>query len=756
MFSATSRPRLTSRCLRPWTFVLLGLSLVQVSRADEATEATQLISNFSAGCGTQGEWTHAALGYTQSLIMTLNQLANDPDCRTINGALSHLQSINTQLANLTQDADQRQLASLKKQEELLLLEISRTTDTSRQSSLMSSLQSVEVQLAQYQGQSVEDHSFQDTQRQGRSLQTLVTGTNLLLQQSLQNQVCLEKNPSLLSGLASLAGSVEAVATTGGSSLVVSAGADLLNGVIESERVRRLERRINRMASSITASAYSCVLETLSNQWCTSKDALQIVRLEGNSLASPISVSPLGDAIQLLNRDLALFLNWLNSVRSGTDPANAATASRQSSALDRDRLVRSGRSNALGVIAENRALFDLAGDDPGRWQIVKQTISTIAAQFLQSNCSNSSCPYTPMGDVLGGSEAGTIGQWYLIGVSDDQIPRDQNGKRKSLDSYSWNQIPTVVGDPSFKPNLAVVKGNMFKWINLARDRVNAELAIVLNLDPLQLVMNATSPNLRGDSPYKSLQKILVFLRNQDSGSAAVGSFSNLYANTIDRLSQVGKQIELIANARTDDPNHDPAAALTEIYSSAKLDNGVGFLGDRLRWALQLSINRMVTTSRSGLSDSQAALLLATHDIVSELQSYNGNTELQPISRDIENSQVIIERTVSNFVDEFGGGISQSLKDYDRQARDLNEGPDGTSRKAAAELCLKLLAAPTWPRKVSRDLCKDRNLPSMFDGGPASVTVNADSMALPYGKRVCSFRDYNRSNYLYQNILSRRDR
>ena len=362
----------------------------------------------------------------------------------------------------------------------------------------------------------------------------------------------------------------------------------------------------------------------------------------------------------------------------------------------------------------------------------------------------------MADVMGGDLASVVGAWYLIGVKDADIPRNVDSLghptgRQLLADFSWTGIKAKM--PLLKPNLTDVKANVESWIKLARDRVNSELAIVLNLDPLQLVMNATTPNLRGESPYDSLKKILGFLRSQDQGGAAVGSFQRLYADTIRRLEDIQKQIDLIANSAPEDPAHDPASVLTEIYKTGVLDNGVGFLGDRLHWALQLSVNRVVTSGRSGVSDSQAALLLATNDIVSELQRYSGSTELQPISRDIENSQVVIERTLSSFVDEFGKGISQSLRDYDKQARELNEGPDGTSSKAAAEMCVKLLAAPTWPRGVSRDLCRDRSLPSLFDGGPASVIVGSTSMSLPYKARVCSFRDYNRSNYIYQTFLLR---
>ncbi len=723
--------------------------------ADDVAAANQLLSNFSAGCTSQGEWTHSALGYANALIATLTQLATDPDCRTINGALSQVQNITVQLQALSQDENQKKLSGLKKQEEQLLLQIGQTHDGSGLTTLLNSLQNTEAQIADLEGQSVENHHYDGTRRQGRELQTLVTGTNILLQQAVQNQSCLEKNPSLLSGFAALAGSVGAVATTGASSLIVAAGTDLFNGLIQSERVHRLERRINRMASSITATAYNCVLETLANQWCTSQDALSIVHLEGEAMAHPSVSSPLNDAIRLLNKDLGKFLGWLDTVRSGTEPANAATAGRQAEALDRDRLVRSARAVAYGIIAEAKVLFDTQTTDADRWAIELQTITAISSFFTQSQQGGriNSGPPTPMEDVMGGPEASLNGPWFLIGITSDKIPYDQQHTRKrQLSSYSWAELPSAISQPTFKPDLTVVKNNVTTWIRLARQRVNAELAVVLNLDPLQLIMNATTPNLRGDSPYKSLQKILLFLRAQDPGFAAVGSFRRLYDDTISRLADVSTQIEHIANSTVANVTEDPATTLTDIYTSAKLDNGVGFLGDRLRWALQLSINRVVTGGHSGLSNSQAAMLLATNDIVSELQSYSGSEDLQPISRDIENSQVITERTLSTFIDEFGGGISQTLKDYDRQARDMNEGPDGTSHKAAAELCLKLLAVPVWPRQISRDLCRDRGLPSLFEGGPSSMIVNDATWAMPFQKRVCAFRDYNRANSLFQHALS----
>jgi hypothetical protein len=67
---------------------------------------------------------------------------------------------------------------------------------------------------------------------------------------------------------------------------------------------------------------------------------------------------------------------------------------------------------------------------------------------------------------------------------------------------------------------------------------------------------------------------------------------------------------------------------------------------------------------------------------------------------------------------------------------------------SEMCLKLLSVPVWPEKVPVDLCLGKQLSSVFQEGPSSVKVTQELIRGRHQERVCSFRNYQRKNRMFQ--------
>lgn len=737
-----------------------------MSYADSHTQANQILETFSSSCPTQGQWTQAALSYANSLVQVLESVKNDPDCKTISGALSQTQNIATIVSNLSQDPNQAQILSLQKQQQELMLMISGSTNATDIATFNTELQTVNVQLAQYQGLQIAANKFQKSKNQGQALQSLVSGTNTLMQQATQNSSCIQKNPAILPAIAGLAGSIEATLLTGGHSMVVGAAADILNAAIDGIRVGKITRQINRMASSISASAYQCTLETLSNQWCSAQDALDVIKLKGGALTHLNSKVPIQVGIDVLNKDSDIFLNWLQSLTAGTDPNNQAVAAREAEVLDRDAAVKKGRVNGIGIIAQNKDLFNSASTPAEQWTVELQVISSIISKFVPSvNAFTPDSIQSPFQDVFG-SNYQSIAPWYLIGVPDSAIPRSKvNGERLAITNYSPDQI--VALNPKFRVSLDDLSVNMNAWVSLARERVNRELSQILNLDPLKLIVNAVTPNIDGTSPYQSLQNIIQFMKAQSPKTAVSGSFTNIYSDTLSRLQNISDAIDSVVTSNTDsvmrlaqgkrisEEAEDPSdsketlssTAINNIFNYGVLTNGIQFLSDRLKWSIRLSLNHLVTTPSDGVTQSQAAFLLAADDIINEIKA-NSTGDLNMVARDIQNSQVVIENTLTAFTQTFGRGINHSLKLYGEMAKVQNEDALGTSNQAAAELCMKLLATPEWPRAVSKDFCQGKQLSSIYLDGPKAPMIDQALMELPFRERVCKFRNYNRANYLYQ--------
>lgn len=754
------RKRLNKQLLSFVTTVCFFLP--SFAHADAALEANQLLQFFAAGCPTQGQWTQAAQNYANNLVVTLKTLATDPDCRTLNGALSSAQGLSTLLNTLVQDENQRQLISLRQQQQELLLMISNATNTAEVGLLVPQLQSTNVRIAEYEGYAAADKPYTNLQQQGKTLQTLVTGTQAVLQQATQNVTCLQRNPGILPALAGLSGAVSSVALTGGASLLVGAGAEIMNSVVSTVRDMRIARKINKMASSLTQTAYQCVLESLSNQWCASQDALEIITLKGRSITRNDQVTPIERGIRLLDRDSMIFLNWLQTIQAGTEPTNQAVASRQALVLDRNRLVQAARVNGLGMIAEAEKIFNTRGDDEARWNIELQTIKTLVESFTTMVCTSNPCPTSPLSDAFG-SAAAEVAPWFLIGVADSQIPREM-GSRRSLYNYSYSELVAFLNrQPPFKPDLKDLQERMLLWVSLARERVNAEMNITLNLDPLRLVNDAATQKLDGTSPYRSLLNIIRFLREQrPTMGASTGSFQFLYNDTIARLEAVQGVIESIVSSTSPLVGGDISTAISTIYNQAVLDNGTGFISGRLMWALRLALNDMVIRpGHGGTTASQAAVLLATNDIVQQLESYTpgaylNGSNLNKIARDIKKSQSIIENTINVFTDEFGPGIERSMLRLSALATAKGEAAGGSNNQEISEFCLELLASPVWPKGVNPQICMGRTLDSIFGTGVTTQAFSRELMNSPYAARVCTYRDYHRRNQLFQYFESRDDR
>ena len=741
----------------------------QPAFADPNLEANQLLQFFSASCPSQGQWTQAALRYTNNLVQAIKSLENDPDCRALSGSVPEIQNLSDQITFMSQDTNQRQILSLQAQQQALLSMINKTSDPTQLATLLPELQTVNVQLAQYQGLKFADDQYTQQQMKGRALQTLVNGTNSILQQATQNATCLSNHQNLLPALVGLSGSIGAIALTGGTSLIVAAGAQIFNNVINNVRTQKIAKRINKMASAITASALQCVLESLSNQWCASQDAREIIKIKATALAKNTPPTPFENGIILLDEDFPLFLDWLKKIPSGTSPTNEAMAARQNTVIDSDRFVKVALRNALGIIGQKMELFNRIKDPEEQWTIELTIIDQITRAFTTVTCASLPCSNSPLAEIFAGAEK--VGPWFLVGVDVNLIPKDSLSNRRSLFSFSLSELrSSSAGIPNFIPDLNTLKKYMYEWQNRASSRVNTESRTTNNLDPLLLIsdgatindlnaksndLNLKSNKLSPKSSYRSLKKIIFFLENQnpDLGSAT-GSFKNIYNDTLTRLRNIAERIEKVVQSNKKMSKEDGDQIITEIFKEAVLDNGIGFIGDRLHWALKIAVNDLISNDHSGLTPSQATILRATNDIIGQLEAFAPgatlNAEiLNTIGRDIEKSQSILQSSLNEFTNQFGDAIENVIKGFEIQAAILNEDLNGVNNKEISEICLKLLAAPKWPSAVNQNHCIGRSLTSIYDNADTnSPQVSALLIRTDYNKRVCHFRDYNRKNQFYQ--------
>ena len=742
----------------------LLLSYSASAWADSVYDANQLLQYFGSSCPSQGIWTATALGFSNSLIDVVTHIQNDPDCQSIGGALQPLGTLNVALTNFRDNDDQRQIVGYKRQEEEIRLQLAAAgTDPSLIPILQTQLLTVQQSLAQVRGYEANNKEI----RAGLALQQLVTGTNLLLQQVNANERCIEKHPSVLSGIASLTGSVAAIAMTGGASLGVAAGAELLRGIVESARTKRVGRIINGMATSLTATAYQCVLESISNQWCAAQDAYNIVDLKAKSLKQNVAVTPLNEGTRILDRDLPVFLDWLDSLTSGVEASNVEAGTRDGKFIDRKSAVQKAAFQGPADINAVKSTFNQSqGDVQAQWVIERALITQLVSDLggVSNNpFTESRVAASPLGEIHDSSYA----PYYLLGLTHAQAPTSAggfSGTASSILSFSqfdpFTQWPASAG--TFSPNLTVIRKQVDLWIKAGQEKVAREQKTIYNPDALQIISNA-SIEIRRNSPYKALQNLIMFLDRQKPASFSAGGQRQLYSDTSKKLKSISCLIEQSVNRnpsramQTLFTNACPPSsistdeALKQIYELASLDWGTILIKNRMETVVRIALTDLLINGKSGMDLQTASALLAADDIISELKKYSSKTLLQDLLVDISHSQGILQTTLDKFTEEFGRGIAQSIRDYDKQAQRLGVDQDRSDVESAAKLCTHLLSVPVWPTDVPKELCFGRKLKSAFEEKYDSPAINRNLIDSPWTKRACVYRDFIRTNDIYNGYL-----
>lgn len=729
--------------------VLLLCISINAHASNPMDQANSILNYFGANCPTRAEWTQAAIAQANNLATVLESIMNDPDCKTVAGSYSVLNLIQTKLDAIRSDTTTTNVASLRRTQQEVLLQMSASTSVSEQERLRSQLMGIQLNTAAAEAAMDEADAVKREKDRAYAMRQIVAGTNLLVSQTIANSRCMDKNGGLLAGVGALVGSVGAVAATGGAALGIAGGTELFSVLVEKARQHRIAKHINKIAGPVVQTAYKCAIESMTHQWCAADDAERVIQLKAESLTNTNKETPIQLGARILEKDLPTFMNWMERVRSGVDPTNSAMADRQARVLTREKQVREAKVLALGVIAETRILFNSTKADTEletdrlRWTIERQLLSDIT---------NMSSQLSPLAETI---ESGYV-PYYLMGLERSEAPKNF-GFYKGLDAFDPFS-PTdekndnwPAGRTPFKPDLEIIKTRVESWIKMAQAKIAQELSIILQPDPLQLVNDAGTRNQFGRSTYESLQEIIRFLKQQSPSSIAIGSHIRLYEDTVERLETIEKHIKKVMESKHKLASSPTAISedLAEIYTAANLNSGTVLLQVRLERAIRTAMSEILNATSSQADFETTSKLLAADDILAELRRYSSRSDLNLMSRDLLNSKTIVRNTLKNLGDFFHKGIAKSLKD-------AAAGAVGKSEKQSfAEYCLKLAILPEWPKKADLNLCLGTQVSSVYTKGPTARPITLEFLGLPFEERVCEYRNYLRSNFLFEEYyLNRR--
>ncbi|MCB0308909.1 MAG: hypothetical protein KDD48_06015 [Bdellovibrionales bacterium] len=698
----------------------------------------ELLRYFGASCETQGTWIQTARGQTESLISALKKIQDDKRCSSAGEVLAQLSIFSQRLVDLQEWSSGRRLyGDLSAQEQEILLQLSNTdaSDTYTIDLLHDALRSVQIELATQLSRNESSKKY-DQILESTVLADTVIAAEAVLNQALLNQECLLRQPTLLTTIASVTGMVGSAAslTNPALSLGLASGTEMLGTFIGYFRNHRVTKQIARANLANIGSAFQCVLESLSNQYCRTKDAIDLIDLKASN-AQTVE-NDLEVAVRFLDREIPTFVQWLDKVRFGTLPNSKQDANRANEVLFEQTALQAIKRAGIGWIEQNRSYFDTAGSDQEGFYILKRIILGLAVpdrssgqDYYSETLYSGSVEFIP---------------YYLMGFTNaSQVPKAFGNSLvgfSQFDPYSNEDHRVTIP----MPTLDQVKSIFTYWVDDATEQVNRKLNLILQTDPGFVMAEAhdLTSNLSKLSPENALKRMIEFLKqNSNIASNHDGAFTQIYDDTIDILNNI------LVLLRSDEI--DKRKLVEQVSHEAQLAFGVTFIQNRLELLVRRAIFEKYGQNRNQKNSLQ---ILAANRFLEAFNSVRGNGNLAMMHSDMQKSLPLTIDTINAFSEVFSKNILKILDYYLQQEQSANKQKDRTLLKAyrhsRAELCYGLLAVPVWPENIPIDRCLGVNLEALIPGSPASPAISSQMIKGPHENRVCEHRDYFRISKIYQ--------
>ncbi|MDG0817881.1 hypothetical protein [Bdellovibrio svalbardensis] len=712
--------------------------------ANDAEVVSRLTESFGPGCSLTGGSASDALSVVRSLGDVMTAASNAPECRSLVGVVSTLQASHLQASSIwpagnedSYNESMKNLLKYKKQKEEILLLLATETDAASRADLKSQLQSIQVELAGAEGEKLASLERDRTYRKNEAIRTLVTATNLALEQALANQTCWGNKPDLLQqivGMGSAVGySAAMVSPASTVALGMGAGLQMIGGVLDFFKRAADRNKVSAFTQAMNPIALTCALEKMNQIYCAAKDTqntLDVIAKAGATLKQ----DQVWGGIRLARRELPTFIDWLERLRSGAGNVSSPEDADKIEQFEIKRqLLQQTPRRLTGYLGKYRPLFSQASSVPVRFGILKDFIADLSSSFCYDNPnahnSNPLCViYSP--DYV---------PFYLLGIDRSRYLQ----LRSTYQGLTFSQIDLSLLEKegiNVDINIDSVQPKFNAWYDIAKQRFDTEAASVLGED-LRLVFEEALAKTGGDklrlSPYTALQRIIDFLR-----LPSVMKFAPDFKNEIvQELSSVLDNMKAVEQGQL-----SPQEARNNIFTSAHLSSGTQYLQNRAQFALRQQLENLLM--ERGDLPLQA---LAANDYVQELYSYYGSDSLEILRRKSLSAQATIQRSIDPFINFFATPLQMTLQDLDNAIKRYGEGPGGANYEMKFTLCFYLLGSSRWTSDLDLTPCTGVYGRPIFQEGRPTPAFSKELFKLPYQDRACILRDYVRRNQILQSKL-----
>lgn len=700
---------------------------------------------FKAYCPSHGVWAEKARTAARALASHITQVKDDPACKSLAASLTEIETLSYVLSRESLSEGEEQLQALEKERFDTLNLISQSSDPVLLGRYQQNLSELEARI---------DGKIADSTQAKRAAvvvqATLVTKT--LMNQALLQSECTNLKPQIFTGLASLATSLGAVAASGGTSLGLAAGVELIGASVEYARKAKLNGIINQLSEASIHEATTCVLEALSNQWCGAREARDLIDLKSRSRGFNNSFYR---GVRTNEVQVPLFLEWLRVVQAGARPNNSYEADRKKIIYAKEAALRAFQPTSLAILEETKKLLPGTGGEQAnklRFDLARKAIIGIAETAVSQADVGGVSAVNPINDTFTTAEI----PWILAGLNEAPTIID-DGQRRIVDfeyepfqSFRDGLFPGV----SYPIPLSTVEERVSFLIERGEERLAVFRSELLHTDPRAVLWDAETPRFTGESrglsPLDALKDIRAYIAGARFNYSQLSAQQRyLIENTIARLRRIEEiikeSIEDIRSSGSTDAWEDAKAqeALDKIYLTTP--NGSGFLADRIDRIFRLELHTWILDEQGNdpaLSKGIVAQLLAADDILEEFKR-QGNLSHALLKSDISKALVNTSTTAQAFADVYSPALESALKFYSEKAQSNPQ----DHAIALADLCLLLLSVPDWNssklKNVPLHLCQGSHRVSEDRAGLPSPLIKTSDYYTPYQRgRACSFRNFMR--------------
>ncbi len=703
-----------------------------------------LLNYFSSTCPSQGDWTKLVTSDAEALISVLNNLKNDQDCVSAAGSIAQLGGLAAKISQLQASNERKiEIEKLKAKEIELSNQIGNTSDVKVISELQGAIRQVQVEKAMLLAEDKSDKNFTGASI-NETYSQIVLSTNQLYKSIGNNYKCLDKNPRIMSSVTALISSIGSGVAVINPALGIglSAASEILGHTVEAARIGKINRSIRNISDmTLINSGFKCAMESLSNRWCELSDARKLLDFKFTIKKKTDQENGFLSVVNLYDRKIPSFLDWLAKVRAGAPAATESDATRHGIVYERVKIVQVASSNGDGILSEFKKRYDdpttISNSD--KYSVIKQVIVKLTGQcaFRGGFSSGDGNISNPLFDVYNNA----LAPYKLLGL--ETIPRSGSGT--AIDFCVFDPF-TQWPNSSYVPDYDLVVKAYGEWVKKATLVVNREFTQVLQPDSLGVLSSAFE---RTGSKWKTSPKMAIddlrkFLSENKPSTFESSAFMKIYKDMEEKL-------ELISNTLIDAlvlQTIEPSKAIEIVFNAANLQFGTVVFNSRLDMAVRIALDEYFKNSNPE-DQNIAAQMLAMESYLEGLRKISGRDSDELVMLDIQNAQKGALNNMRNFVDVFAKNIDELLKNNHKKilsTKDISQ--KSIDEEDQARLCVLLSSMPQINKKINISLCKGKKLFAMIKGGPETTVISDEYLKNDFSKRNCAYRDYIRKSKIYR--------